>query len=84
MEKTDDHQLLDNPKGIQWIYKHIWPQLHALYETGSPLEPHQFQPLRLGPSKETLPGVTRHLSRKAPYVILLTMPTTLKVDRIAA
>ena len=59
----------------------MWPKLRALYETGPPLDPYQYRP-----------GDWVYVQRyqhqtlqprwKAPYIVILTTPTTLKVDGI--
>ncbi|XP_067563433.1 serine hydrolase RBBP9 isoform X4 [Pseudorca crassidens] len=68
---------------LQRTHETIWPKLKELYATGPPPTPHQ-----LRPSDWVL--VKRHRQEtleprwKGPYQIILTTPTAIKVDSIAA
>lgn len=42
--ELDNHDLLELIRGLRQAHKDVWPKLQALYEAGSPPEPHKFQP----------------------------------------
>ncbi|KAF0883722.1 POL1 protein, partial [Crocuta crocuta] len=79
----EDSDLLQEIQAIQRSHEHVLTKLRALYESGPPPEPHQYWP-------GNWVYVKRHRQEtleprwKGPYIILLTTPTTLKVDGIAA
>ncbi|KAF0884307.1 POL1 protein, partial [Crocuta crocuta] len=83
IEEFEEARLLQDLRGLQWVHKHIWPKPCALYETGPPPEPHRYCPGDWVYVKRHHQGNLE--SRwKGPYVVLLTTPTALNVDGIAA
>lgn len=41
--ELEDVDLITRVRATQWIHKYVWPKIHALYEGGPVLEPHEFQ-----------------------------------------
>ncbi|XP_072622605.1 uncharacterized protein [Vulpes vulpes] len=70
-------------KALQIIQHQIWRPLAAVYRPGDATDPHPFQ---IGDSVHVRRHQSRTLEsrRKGPYTVLLTTPTALKVDGIAA
>ncbi|XP_073648714.1 serine hydrolase RBBP9 isoform X7 [Tursiops truncatus] len=70
-------------EALQRTHETIWPKLKELYATGPPPTPHQLRPgdwvLVKRHRQETLEP-----RWKGPYQIILTTPTAIKVDSIAA
>jgi hypothetical protein len=77
----DNGQLLDSLEAVAHAHKDVWPRLKAIYKAAPPLTLHNYQP-------GDWVYVCRHHQKnlepcwKEPYIILLTMPTAVKVDGI--
>lgn len=83
---TDTHtpqSLLARLKALETVQKEVWTPLAALYQPGELQVPHQFQ---VG----DFVYVRRHRAAnleprwKGPHLVLLTTPTAVKVDGVAA
>ena len=75
--------LITKVRAIQWVHKQVWPKLCAHYEAGPVPEPHKFQPGDWVYVRRFLPE-SAGASVEGTLVILLTTPTAVKVDGIAA
>lgn len=64
------------------MHEDVWAHLHTIYEAGATLAPHWYRPgdwvYVKRHHRETL-----ELRWKGPCIVVLTTPTTLKVDSIA-
>uniref|UniRef100_A0A8C9DWT4 Uncharacterized protein n=2 Tax=Phocoena sinus TaxID=42100 RepID=A0A8C9DWT4_PHOSS len=83
IQSDPENNLLSSLQALQRIHETIWPKLKELYTTGPPPTPHQLRPgdwvLIKRHRQETLEP-----RWKGPYQIILTTPTAIKVDSIAA
>lgn len=80
--ELEDADLMFRVRATQWSHKHVWPKLRALYEAGLVPEP-QVLTRRLSLCEEISPR--RAWTRwKGLCIILLTLPTAIKMNGIAA
>jgi hypothetical protein len=75
--------LISTVWATKWAHKNVWLKLHAIYVAGPVLEPHKFQPgdwvyVKIFHWDSLEPRSNR------PLIILLTMPTAIKMDRNTA
>ncbi|CAD7676208.1 unnamed protein product [Nyctereutes procyonoides] len=81
LAEFDDHRLLFSLQMLQRTHEQVWPKLRALYETGPPPDPHRYRPGDWVYVRRYQHQTLQPLW-KGPYLLILTTPTTLKVDRI--
>ncbi|XP_058563676.1 protein NYNRIN-like isoform X1 [Neofelis nebulosa] len=77
-----DQELFLSLRGLQRAHEDVWLRLRVIYEAGPTPTPHQYRPgdwvYVKRHHRETLKPCW-----KGPYIVVLTTPTTLKVDDIA-
>jgi hypothetical protein len=81
--ELEDAKLITKVRATQGVHEQVRPKLHALYKEGPDPEPHKFQPEDWVYMKSFLQNILEpHWKRH--HVILLTTPTSVKVDGTAA